>query len=96
MKKEELLSKRIECIIGFSLLIPPILGVFSFVFCLFGNDSRFANLFDISENWSFGYKDGGGMSATPLYFGLMALAGVYLVKGNIKYFFIKPDKEEKE
>lgn len=52
---------------------------------------HFSSLSNLSFNWSGGYDtDGGGaMSATPLYLGLMAIAGAYLIKNNIRYFFLK-------
>lgn len=101
MKKEEVLiiGKKLECWVGIFLLIPPILGVIAFVLCIFGNGGDFARLDNLSFNWSggYGYKDGGGgaMSATPIYLGLMALAGAYLLKDGLGYLFLS-NKEEKE
>ena len=93
MEKAEIIGKRIECIIGILLLIPPVLGVISFVLCLFGVEGDFPSMDNISGNWSYGILidrgGGGAMSATPLYFGLMAIAGVWLIKDGLKYFFMK-------
>ena len=92
-------AKRIECLVGFFMLIPSLLSVLSFVFCLFGDDSSFAKLNNISSSsgWTcdFSINSGGGMSAAPLYLGLMALAGVYLIKDSIVYLFVT-DEEKKD
>ena len=92
MSKEEkaiVKGKKIECCLGFFFLIPPFLGVLAFVMCLFDNDGAFARMRDLSDNWTMGYTDGGGgMSAAPIYLGLMALVGAYLIKDSVKYFFM--------
>lgn len=84
-------GKKIECIIGILFLIPPILGVLSFVLCLFDCDWEFAKMRNLSANWTNDYSGngGGGMSAAPIYLGLMALAGTWLVKDSIQYLFKK-------
>ena len=84
-------GKKIECIIGILFLIPPILGVLSFVLCLFDCDWEFAKMGNLSPNWTNDYSSngGGGMSAAPIYLGLMALAGTWLVKDSIQYLFKK-------
>ena len=88
-----ILEKKIECVLGIVFVIPPILGVVAFLMNLFDIESfkHFSSLSNLSFNWSGGYDtDGGGaMSATPLYLGLMAIAGAYLIKNNIRYFFLK-------
>lgn len=86
MEESKIKGKRIECIIGILLLIPPILGVFAFVLCLFDCNWHFATMRDLSDNWT---NYSGGMSAAPIYLGLMALAGVWLVKDSIQYLFNK-------
>ena len=71
-------------------LIPPIIGAFMFIFNLF--DAGFELSYfpeawncisDYSrwENSSYGYA---ATPAIPLYLGLMAIAGAYLIKGNLK------------
>lgn len=84
-------AKRIECLVGLFMLIPPFLSVLSFVLCLFGNESSFAKMSYLSSSstWTCDYSinGGGGMSAAPLYLGLMALAGVYLIKDSLVYIF---------
>lgn len=95
MEKSIFTGKKIECILGFLFLIPPILGVIAFVLCLFGCDWDFARLMNMSSNWTNDYSynnGGGGMSAVPIYLGLMALAGVWLVKDSIQYLFYKNNK----
>lgn len=96
MKTEEkalIKGKKIECWLGIFLLIPPILGVLSFVFCLCGKDGTFFDMSDLSPKWSMTTRDGGNatgaaMSAAPIYLALMAIAGAYLVKDNMKYLFM--------
>ena len=89
--KETVLEKQIEAILGIFFLIPPILGVFSFVFNLLGGDGGFARMSNLSSEWSaivaYAYDGGGGggMSAAPIYLGLMAIVGTYLLKGNLRY-----------
>ncbi len=91
MEKSIIKAKKIECILGILFLIPPILSVFAFVLCLFDCDWEFAKMSSLSAHWTcdFDYDGGGGMSAAPIYLGLMALAGVWLVKDSIEYFFKK-------
>ena len=83
-------GKIIEAIIGIILLIPPILGVVAFTLNLFDWGGKFAGMDHLSSNWT---NYGEAMSAAPIFLGLMALAGVYLLKDNIKY--ILPDKKKK-
>lgn len=92
MEDSKIKAKKIECILGILFLIPPILGVIAFVLCLFRCEWNFAKLQNLSANWTndFSYDGGGGgMSAAPIYLGLMALAGVWLVKDSIQYLFTK-------
>ncbi len=88
-------GKRIECIIGLFLLIPPILGVIAFVLQIFNADLDFSQMRDLSSNWTKGYSSegGGGMSAAPIYLGLMALSGVYLIKDSIHFLFLCSDSD---
>ena len=89
-------AKKIECFIGFFFLIPPILGVIAFVFCLFDNDGEFARMRNLSPNWTndFSSNAGGGMSAAPIYLALMALAGAYLIKDSMKYLFMSTEEKK--
>ena len=81
--------KRIECFIGLFLLLPPILGVIAFVLQIFEADTDFSMMRELSSAWTAKYDQGGGMSAAPIYLGVMALAGVYLIKDSIHYLFVK-------
>lgn len=105
MEKAEIIGKRIECIIGIILLIPVILGVIAFVLCLFNGSNAFCTLDNLSRTWSYSlnsfrqtglfsnetthFAAAGAMSAAPIYLGLMAIAGVWLIKDSFKYFFMK-------
>ncbi|MBQ6311199.1 MAG: hypothetical protein IJK74_06595 [Bacteroidales bacterium] len=64
-----------ELILGIFFLIPPILGVFAFIYYLFWpNTSCVVGIFEFFRI---------EFSTTPVYFGLMALAGAYLIKNNL-------------
>lgn len=66
-------------------LIPPILGVLSVLSCL--------------VEMAYGdYGAGAGCSSSPapIYLGLMALAGAYLIKNSFRYFFVSESKKEEE
>ena len=99
-KEEKALAKakKIQCAIGLFFLIPPILGVLAFVFNLLGSDGDFARLRNLSANWTcdYGGNGGGGMSAAPIYLGLMAMTGAYLIKDSLKYFFMGEEQPKKE
>lgn len=75
-------EKKIECIIGIFLLIPPILEVLSFLDCLVQD--------------AYGSGAGCSSSPAPSYLGLMALAGAYLIKNSFRYFFVSEPKKEEE
>jgi len=57
--------------------------------CIYDSDYNYGNDFAATgENWAYGYAYGWayGYAATPaipLYLGLMAIAGAYLIKGNL-------------
>ena len=104
MDKATIIGKRIECILGIILLIPVFIGVVTFVLCLFHGSNDFCTLDNLSSTWSCVLDsfhgslrfDGGGivsaagaMSSAPIYLGLMAIAGVWLIKDSFKYFFMK-------
>ena len=86
-------AKRIECFIGLFLLLPPILGVIAFVLQIFNVDLDFSQMRDLSSNWTNDYSSegGGGMSAAPIYLGLMALSGVHLIKDSFYSLFTALD-----
>lgn len=83
-----------EAKIGILFLIPPIIGVFIFIFNLInaGFSLRY-----FSEGWNYEIVGVNFHSsdysittpAIPLYLGLMAIAGAYLIKGNLKKRFDK-------
>lgn len=94
-EKALLKGKKYEAIIALFLLIPPILGVISFVLCLFNCDWHFAKMSDLSSDWTGSYGGGGGYSSSaPIYLGLMAIAGVLLLKDSFRYLFLKYEKPE--
>jgi hypothetical protein len=70
-----------EVITGYILLLPSLLSVFLFFVQAFSGDKR-QHFFDsfLSSFWTGEANAGGYTSALPIYFGLMAIAGVYLIK----------------
>ena len=109
MEKSEIWGKRIECVIGLFILIPPILSVVAFTISIFSNGyaGDFAAMKCLSSEWTAyievptessldpvdltnGIKgSAASMSAAPFYLGIMAIAGVWLIKDSFKYFFMK-------
>ena len=88
--KEVLLEKKIEAILGIFFLIPPVLGVIAFTISRLGGDGDFVQLRNLYARWTgFDGQTGGAMSAAPLYLGLMAIVGAYLLKGNLRYLLKK-------
>lgn len=80
---------KLERIFGIILLIPPLLGVLLFTINLFVDDAgSIPELKNLSTYWTggYGYDTGGGgfTSSTPIYLGLMAIAGALLLKGTDK------------
>ena len=84
-------SLNCEAKIGILLLIPPIIGVIMFVLNLFDAGLGFQSfpqswncVYDYETGWPSKANGCAATPATPFYLGLMAIAGAYLIKGNIK------------
>lgn len=98
MDKAIIKEKKIEAVIGFIFLLPAVIGVICFVVNLCtGGDS--CKLNSLSGQWDWhngsGYKGtGASASPTPVYFGLMAIAGAYMLKNSLRYLLLKEDKPE--
>ena len=88
MERETILAKKIEAIIGLTMLIPVVIGIIHFIYSLL--DGGFQYRQRLSNVWTVHY-DGGGvaMSPTPFFYGLMAIAAVLILKDSLKYLFIK-------
>ena len=71
----------VKLIIGIIFLIPPILGAFFFTLNVFDVNWDAVTLRDLHSNWT-----GEAFSAAPIYLGLMALAGVFMVRFAVKDF----------
>jgi hypothetical protein len=70
-------------IIGYILLSPSLVSVIMFLAQLFTGDKLFKNFMYTIWTGDFSGEGGGGYtSALPFYFGLMAIAGAYLIKDN--------------
>ena len=83
-EKSIIYEKRIECVLGILFLIPPFLGVFCFILSLCGVNGQFVKMYTLNGIW---YGETG--SLTPLYLGLMAIAGACLIKNSLRYVFLK-------
>ena len=76
---------EISTVVGYILLTPPLIGVFLFLKTLFfKSDSDFLINFWQTRFWSGGFENGGFSSPMPIYLGLMAIAGAYLIKNTKK------------
>ncbi len=90
MEKQKL---PLEAIIGYILLTPPILSVIFFVLAILSQSKdkviMFTNFIGTgwAGDWGADFEHGGGggfTSALPIYFGLMAIAGAYLIRNSRK------------
>lgn len=80
-------SIRRESIFGIILFTPPIIGVILFLLNLVSNDpGNIPELRNLSNNWTGDYDSdvGGYTSSALIYLGLMAIAGLVLLKGTDK------------
>lgn len=99
MKKAIKTEKKFEFFLGMFFLIPPILGVCFFLLNLFDENRNYdeilVEMHNLSGQWGWhdGSGDGSGasMSPAPLYLGLMAIAGVLLVKNSLRYLVCKDE-----
>lgn len=89
-------AKKFQAYLGIFFLIPPILGVVAFVICLLGGDGGFERMSNLSYNWVSDYamNGGGGMSAAPVYLGMMAMVGAYLIKDSLHYLFMEEENKK--
>ena len=78
-------NKEIPKIVGYVLLTPALISVILFVMQFMTGENLLKNM-AIGSSWTgndagdtFGYT-----SALPFYFGLMAIAGAYLIKDDKK------------
>lgn len=93
MNKEIKIEKKFEFFLGLFFLIPPFLGVFFFIFNLFDwADGWIVEMRYLGGEWEAHYGDGGGATPpAPIYLGLMAIAGVLLVKNSLRYLVCKDE-----
>ena len=89
---------NVSKVLGYIILIPSLISVVLFIIQLYDADNETLNVF-LFTPWTGDYlthspssifnpggTEGGGgyTSALPFYFGLMAIAGAYLIKDNKK------------
>jgi hypothetical protein len=77
---------KLERVLGIILLIPPVIGVLLFLLNLMDqNIGDIPEMKNLSSEWTGDADRGGGYtSAAPIYLGLMAIAGAFLLKGTDK------------
>lgn len=90
MDKAIIKEKKIEAVIGFIFLLPAVIGVICFVvnLCTGGDSCKLNSLSGVWESY------GEAAENTPVYFGLMAIAGAYMLKNSLRYLFLKEEKTE--
>jgi hypothetical protein len=74
----------IERILGFILLIPPLVSVLFFLYSVFDDKHKDSavQLDNLNANWSGAGE--GFTSAAPIYLGLLAIAGAILIRNSGK------------
>lgn len=90
MDKAIIKEKKVEAIIGLLFILPAVIGVICFVvnLCTGGDSCKLNSLSGVWESY------GEAAENTPIYFGLMAIAGAYMLKNSLRYLFLKNDKPE--
>jgi hypothetical protein len=86
--------KSLQQIVGVIFLTPAVISVLLFIYAVAFGNGEGSNIYpdlsysiwtgytEIHGNYSSGVGGGGYTSALPIYCGLMAMAGVYLIKDN--------------
>ncbi len=73
---------KYELWLGIFFIVPAILGVVSFILSLFDADTDFSDMSDLRGVWA----DGEYVSSpAPVFIGLMAIAGVMLIKDYLNH-----------
>ena len=90
MDKANKKEKVCEAVIGFIFLLPAVIGVICFIvnLCTEGDSCKLNSLSGIWDSY------GEAAENTPVYFGLMAIAGAYMLKNSLRYLFLKEEKTE--
>jgi len=83
--KNKTMNTVITNIIGYILLSPALISVVMFIAQFTTEEKIFKNFMYTIWTGNYGYNNetgggGGFTSALPFYFGLMAIAGAYLIK----------------
>ncbi len=91
MEKEIKKEKVCEAIIGLLFILPAVIGVICFIVNLC-TDGDTCKLNSLRGQWVWQH----GTPPIPLYFGLMAIAGAYMLKNSLRYIFFKEEKAAEE
>lgn len=87
MEKATIKEKKMVAIIGLLFILPAVIGVICFVINLITSGDT-CNLISLRGQWDWNSGDyGGATPPIPIYFGLMAIAGVYMLKNTLRYLF---------
>lgn len=85
-------EKKFEFVLCIFFLIPPILGLISFILCfVFDEFNKFSRMSNLRGDWTDGENCS---SLAPIYLGLMAIAGAYMVKDSFRYFFLNNEDSQ--
>lgn len=93
MEKSIIKEKKVEAIIGLLFILPAVIGVICFLVNLCTEGGK-CDLTSLRGQWdSYGEHSS---QTLPIYFGLMAIAGVYMLKNSLRYLLYKEEKPKEE
>lgn len=93
--KEIILEKKIECILGIILLIPALLNILSFIvmylYYIFSRSASDGFLSHLNQFFLFILYSSSGKHPPfiSILWGILAIGGIYLIKGSLRYLLKK-------
>lgn len=90
MNKAIKIEKIFEIILGLLFITPAIIGAICFIINIC-SEGTLCNLYSLSGPWYVSRHDPLYPCLTPVYFGLMAIAGAYMLKNSFRYLFLKEE-----
>ena len=103
MKDSLIKAQKIRCLIGFFMLIPPFIGVIVLISDIVAVCRRMSmssgwaiirNYEWMWRNYAHGYDSKTMALTTFIYLILMALAGIYLIKGTMPFLLKRKRKQQ--
>ena len=99
-EKQLVKAKKAQCWIGIALLVPAVFGVLSVVCGVLDLGDYVDWLYNFAELYNLdGVWDGdemGAIAPAPLFMGMCAFVGAYLIKDNLHYLCIKTKEDNNE